>query len=97
MNAIIINAIENRNLLKFFYKNHLRIVEPHAYGKTIKGNELLRAYQIEGTSDSGKVPDWRLFSVNKIERITVLDDTFLNPRVGYKSGDSALDDIYCEL
>jgi len=98
MNSLIINAIENRNLLRFYYKDHLRVVEPHAYGKTSKGNEILRAYQVDGTSDSGSVPDWRLFSINKIERLTVLfDDTFLKPRIGYKSGDSAMDIIYCEL
>jgi len=85
------------NLLEFEYKGHRRIVEPHTYGVTLKGNELLRAYQTDGTSDSGKVPDWRLFSVNKIEKLLIRDDSFSEPRFGYKPGDSAMDKIYCEI
>ena len=97
MNPKIITAIENMNLLEFNYKGHIRIVEPHAYGITVKSNEVLRAYQTDGTSDSGDVPDWRLFSVNKIESLKVLDETFTKPRYGYKMGDSAMDKIYCEI
>lgn len=37
MNEIIIEAIENRKLLEFSYKNHYRIVEPHTYGVSSKG------------------------------------------------------------
>jgi predicted DNA-binding transcriptional regulator YafY len=97
MNTKLITAIENMNLLEFNYKGHKRIVEPHAYGITTKSNEILRAYQTDGTSDSGKVPDWRLFSVNKIEGLRILDETFTKPRYGYKVGDSAMAEIYCEL
>lgn len=97
MNNSIVEAIENKNLLRFYYKSHLRIVEPHTYGKTNKGNELLRAFQTGGTSDSGDVPDWRLFSINKIERLEVLEESFERPRFGYKTGDSAMDLIYVEL
>lgn len=97
MNTKIISAIENMNVIEFHYNGHWRVVEPHAYGVTPKGNEVLRAYQKDGTSDSGKVPDWRLFSVNKIEGLKIIDDTFSKPRLGYKVGDSAMSEIYCEL
>jgi predicted DNA-binding transcriptional regulator YafY len=97
MNDEIITAIENQNVLEFYYKGHLRIVEPHAFGVTIKGNEILRAYQIDGTSDSGDVPDWRLFSTNKIEQLTTRTETFSGTRSGYTPADSAMDEIYCEI
>ncbi len=97
MNTVIMTAIKNKSILEFYYKGHIRIVEPHAYGITSKGNELLRAYQIDGTSDTGKVPDWRLFSVNKIENLSTTQDKFRNTRPGYKTGDSAIDEIYCEI
>lgn len=93
----IITAIENQNVLEFYYKGHLRIVEPHAYGTTAKGNELLRAYQIEGTSDSGEVPDWKLFSTNKIEQLTTREANFSETRPGYNPGDTAMSEIYCEI
>jgi len=91
------NAVRNRNLLEFSYKGHHRVVEPHAYGMTPKGNEVLRGYQTSGTSESGVVPDWRLFSINKIENLTVLNTNFSQPRFGYKPGDSAMEEIFCEF
>lgn len=54
MNNQIIEAIENRNVIQFYYENELRVVEPHCYGMTTAGNEGLRAFQIDGYSSSGK-------------------------------------------
>ena len=61
MRNIIINAIKNRQLLEFSYNGNLRIVEPHTFGVFSNGNEILVTYQVDGTSDSGKVPDWSPF------------------------------------
>lgn len=97
MNQVIINAVENYNLLEFSYKGHHRIVEPHTYGVNHKGNETLVAYQIDGTSDEGDVPDWKQFTIEKISNLHVLDETFTSTRKGYKKGDSRMDEIYAEL
>jgi len=50
MNDIIVEAIENRKLLEFFYNDHYRVVEPHTFGVSKKGNENLSVFQIDGTS-----------------------------------------------
>lgn len=97
MNQKIIEAIENGNLLEFDYNGHHRIVEPHTYGVNHKGNETLAAYQIDGTSDNGDVPDWKQFTTEKISNLQVLDETFTSARKGYKKGDSRMDEIYAEL
>lgn len=97
MDELIIEAIENKNLLEFYYKNHHRIVEPHTFGVSTKGNNNLSAYQIDGTSDSGVVPDWKLFTVSKIKGLQVLEDTFAKPRNGYTTGDSRMEIIYAEI
>jgi predicted DNA-binding transcriptional regulator YafY len=97
MNIKLRSAITNRNLLEFSYKGHHRVVEPFTYGITPKGNEVLRAYQTDGTSESGAVPDWRLFSVNKIEGLVILDSHFTQARPGYTSGDRAMNIIYAEF
>lgn len=57
MRNIIIDAIKNRQLFEFTYNEHLRIVEPHTFGIYSNGNVILVTYQIDGTSDAGKVPD----------------------------------------
>ena len=66
MNSVIIHAINNCELLSFTYDGYARIVEPHAYGVTTAGKEILRAYQIEGGHASNHNQPWHLFSVSKV-------------------------------
>ena len=97
MKNLIINAIQNRRLLEFTYNQHLRIVEPHTFGVFSNGNEILVSYQIDGTSDSGRVPDWRPFTFSKIQDLKILNETFSGVRNGYKKGDNRFRVIYKDL
>lgn len=96
MNNLITKAIKNRNVIQFYYENELRVVEPHCYGVTTAGNEGLRAFQIDGYSSSGKM-GWKMYDLNKAENLEILEDTFLNPRPGYKKGDKGMNRIFTEL
>ena len=96
MNNQIIEAIENRNVIQFYYENELRVVEPHCYGMTTAGNEGLRAFQIDGYSSSGKM-GWKMYDLGKVENIEILEDTFKIPRPGYKKGDRGMDEIFVDL
>lgn len=96
MNSVIINAIRNKNLLEFYYDGGSRIIEPHCYGITTKGNEGLRAFQVSGYSSSGEL-GWKMFDMSKAQSIRALDQSFGNPRYGYKRGDRGMSRIYCEL
>jgi predicted DNA-binding transcriptional regulator YafY len=95
----IIQAIENKNLLEFSYKDRIRIVEPHTLGINLSNNEVLSAFQVDGESDSIKIPDWGLFTVSKISNLKILDIVFENPRVieGFKRDSSKMKNIICEL
>jgi predicted DNA-binding transcriptional regulator YafY len=97
MNNIIIEAIENRKLLEFCYKDHYRLVEPHTFGVSSKGNENLSVFQIDGTSERNNVPDWGLFTIDKIVDLKVLNETFEGTRPKYTKGDSRMIEIYKEL
>ncbi len=97
MNQIICDAIHNRRVLKFTYHGHHRVVEPHAYGLSQAENEVIRCYQTGGTSDSGKVPDWRLMRVDQVESLTVTEEHFVGERNGYVKGDKGMSTIFCEL
>ncbi|MBC7749160.1 MAG: hypothetical protein H7Z76_11405 [Methylotenera sp.] len=97
MKEQIIKAIENRNLLQFYYDENLRIVEPHTFGFSKKGNDILSAYQIDGKSDKGYVPDWKLFTISKILTLKTLERTFEGEREGYNTDDSRMITIYAEL
>ena len=79
------------------YTVGMRTVEPHTYGESEDGQELLRAYQVAGPhADSEHA--WDLFRVDQITSIEILDDHFTGPRPGYTRGDSASKGrIFCEL
>lgn len=96
MNQTIIEAIENQNIIEFYYEGELRVVEPHCYGLTTAGNEGLRAFQVDGFSSSGKF-GWKMYDLGKAEDIEITNDSFNNPRTGYKRGDKGMDEIYAEL
>lgn len=88
--------LENRNVIRFYCENELRVVEPQCYGITTAGNEGLRAFQTDGYSSSGKM-GWKTYDLGKAENIEITNDTFQNPRIGYEKGDKGMDEIFIEL
>lgn len=95
MKKEIVNAIENQNLLEFEYEGYSRVVEPHCYGLTTKGNEAIRAYQVEGYSSSGRM-GWKLYDLSKADNFEILDDVF-ETRDDYKQGDKGMSEIFVEI
>lgn len=91
-------AIEQRRLLSFFYETFPRKVIPAALGvHHSSGNLILRAYQIGGATESGRVPFWRIFTVSDMVRVTILDETFEEPPRGYRRGDRSMSQIMAQL
>ena len=93
----ICDAINHRHLVRFNYDGHERVVIPAAYGRQVSThNEVLRGYQIGGTSKSRVPPLWDLFLVGKMLGFTVLEETFDADPPGYNRGDQYID-IQCQL
>lgn len=82
-------AIQEKRRVRLFYDPGERLVEPHAYGYSSKGDLLLRAFQVEGASASNEPHDWKLFRLDRMGS-SGPDGTFDGPRPGYKRGDSAM-------
>lgn len=97
MENIIREAIANKQLLEFIYKDELRIVEPYTFGVTTKGNDVLSGYQIDGESTSSNELGWRLFTLDKIDNLNLLEDDFSGDRDEYNPNDSRMSHIYCTL
>lgn len=93
----IASAIQNRNLLSFTYEGFAREVEPHCLGIDKKGHPALRAYQVAGGSESGEYVGWKMFHVNGIQNLQVLNKTFQQPRQGYKRGDKDMQQIQAQV
>lgn len=93
----IASAIQNLQLLSFTYDGYSRVVEPHTYGIDTKGHAALRAYQVRGGSESGEYVGWKLFHVNEMRGLTVLQEHFVGARPKYKRSDSAFLTIHVQL
>jgi hypothetical protein len=72
-------AIENKRLVEFDYNGFHRVAEPHVYGLN-KGVPQLLAYQTEGGSSSGRIPEWRRFDFPNISNLRITDIPFRGPR-----------------
>lgn len=98
MDSRLTAAIRDRRMIQLHYEGGYRLVEPHAYGHNDnKGHDLLRAYQVSGSSNSFEFVGWKLFRCDEMLSVQVLDQHFAGPRSGYKRGDKALDRVYAEL
>lgn len=89
MLSMIETCIAHRWLLSFVYDGLPRVVEPHLVGYSTTGKQLLRAYQVDGQSESGRIPDWRLFEVGKM-RSPGYQQTYFTPRPEYKPEDKQI-------
>jgi hypothetical protein len=93
VNRAICEGIAARRLLAFDYDGHHRVVEPYCHGTSIDGTELLRAYQVGGTSSSHRL-GWKLFDVARAAPIRPLQETFQR-RPDYRADDRAMHPVHC--
>jgi len=56
-------------LIIFRYGDSDRVAAPFVLGVSSEGNPLMRAYQLEGISRSGKGEGWRVFQIRKMEKV----------------------------
>lgn len=96
MKNVIVRAIENTKVLIVRYSAGERVVEPHTLGIGTSGNLLLRAFQRAGASQSGFHEGWKLFKVDELISIDIIDEEFTT-RHDYKRGDKAMSIIIKEL
>lgn len=83
----IMEAMEWPQLIIFNYDGFDRVVAPFVIGVSREGNPLLRGYQIEGDSRSGKGAGWRVFQINKMVNVENHQDYF-------DKGDFDFDEFY---
>lgn len=94
MSDVITEAINNKKRLYVTYNGAQRLIEPHTYGYDSSGTLKLRAFQV---SVDPELNGWRMFSVNKMTEIKVIEEIFASPQPGYKREDSNIVRIQAQL
>tara|TARA_R110000823_G_C15529410_1_gene456632 strand:+ start:52 stop:420 length:369 start_codon:yes stop_codon:yes gene_type:complete len=101
----IISAINNRNVCTIYYEGDTisnpgyREIEPYVYGLSKRENQVIRAYQLGGKSDTpDTMPGWRLFRVDRMVDFMSSGDIFNEPKPLYNpSGDKDMTKIYAQV
>jgi len=70
--ALLRDAIENAKQVKATARNLPRIFCPHILGQR-NGYWYVVAWQFDGYSSAGDLPNWRCFEVDGMEEIEILD------------------------
>jgi predicted DNA-binding transcriptional regulator YafY len=94
VNEKIQQAIEDKLIVRFSYKWRTRVVEPYLIGVHEEEDELmLRGFQTEGESESGGLPDWRLFRLTKISGLKITKQEFEPRREIYEPNDPDMKEV----
>jgi predicted DNA-binding transcriptional regulator YafY len=87
---MIKRAISERKTLTIDYPPGVRTIEPHCLGWSADNNMLLRAYQTDGASASGKQEHWKLLRTDRIRGVSESGKGFAGPRPLYNPDDKAM-------
>jgi hypothetical protein len=74
--VVILDAMDWPQLVVFRYDGLERVVAPFVVGISSEGNPLMRGYQLEGNSISGKGEGWRVFQIRKMENLSGFQEYF---------------------
>jgi hypothetical protein len=89
----ICQAIRNRRVLSFVYKDGARAAEPYMLGYDASGTLMLSAVQISGGSGVG----FRTFIVAHLSVITVTQQRFIGVHRDYNPRDRLFTQVLCQL
>lgn len=93
-------AISNKNITLIYYEGDTvnnpgwRTIEPVCAGTTKRDNPVVRAWQIEGATDT-EVPGWKFFRLDRIRNFNPTMDNFLEVRPNYNpNGDKSMNQVW---
>jgi hypothetical protein len=95
VDVVLRRAIAGRHLIQFTFQGLPRLVEPHDYG-IAGGHARLLAYQVGGRSH-GSLPNWRMFDVDRLTRLAMLDETFPGTRARAGQSHKPWDELFCRV
>lgn len=95
--VVLVSAIKEMRFVTFNYDGQDRVVECATLGYTTAGMAAVRGHQTAGGTNSGTVPCWRLFRIDKIQGLVLTEEHFYSEPPFYKKSDPAFSRIDAEL
>jgi hypothetical protein len=81
---LIDHAILNHQVIRIYYLDAWRTVEPHMLADDKRHHLALSAWFVSGYSASGEGPGWRIYHLDRIHEVQVTEFTFDFTRPGYQ-------------
>lgn len=105
----VVDTINGHNYVEINYVDEdgnapgKRLIQPYAYGLSMAGNEVLRAFQVDGDTLRGE-PGWKTFRLDRIVSWKPRKQTFNSPppMQGYNTpdyndnGDGSMSTVYIQ-
>lgn len=95
--SAVCDATRLRRLLSFRYEGLDRVVAPYCHGTSKAGKAVLRAVQVGGKSRSGRLDIGKLWTLDRISRLALLEQAFEPTDPDYNPDDSAMLEIHCRV
>ena len=87
----LVEAIKGKRLISFMYSGKKRKAEVYTLGVSPAGELLVRCFERPSRG-------WKLFKVNQMSKVELLNQTFYYVRSGYnRSGDAAMTEILAKI
>lgn len=97
IHCLLMRAIKERRYVSFSYHGLDRVAVCALLGQTNEGNLAVRAYQIEGKTDSGRLPVWRNFSLSEMNEVSLGERYSYISLPGYLPSDKSFSHIDASL
>ena len=96
-NQLITQAIKERHKLLFTYHGKNRVADPHVFGISTKGNEVVLCWQTGGHSSKNDLPNWRMFETHEIQGLRIGDEHFTPQPKRHNTFESDIRTVYATV
>lgn len=99
----ISKAVQKKQLIRFYYVDEYsnfkgyRTVEPYLIGihKQSKNTNLRAWFLPDSTQILIEKPDWKMYVIDWISKLELLNETYSHTRAGYNPNDKMMKTIIC--
>jgi hypothetical protein len=96
-NQLITQAIKERRKLHFTYHGKSRVVDPHVFGISTKGNKVVLCWQTGGFYSKNDLPNWRMFETHEIQGLRIGNECFTPQLKRHNKYESNIQTVYATI